>query len=463
MSLPEVINNDLEPPTPSQLQLIIITCKASLGCNINLQLMAKNLPLNEHITGKFLVDVVDEGNGISKNKNKSSHRKNSNKPPKKVSRKDFSNQCTVVVRIGDDSREINLKIFGNGKIVITGSLSKDCGKVAVQLLKKYTRDLMDTYQIRSDIKLTNLFDNVASYLKYINKNYLIFLKFCSIYNINVDLRLDLVLNKKFVSKYKEQSDEPCDPIKEGVLSSATDDDLDKYLRMIQVFNICHMYVTNEALLKQLTDTNDPIHHLIHDLFEFKPRTLPITFDLASFDQDFEVIVENYNTVFNSGFNHNRELFTQILNDKYKTNGTITSAKFEPTNYQGINVKYVSRVLCHPACTSTGKKKNTKCLCKEISFLIFQKGKIIITGGRFWEQLIDGYNVITNILKNEYQNIYVEKQIKRVTDQDLPRQISDVEEDGSKVMYLNISKQIAENPRNVYLLKQFGLLDDYLTS
>jgi TATA-box binding protein (TBP) (component of TFIID and TFIIIB) len=101
----------------------------------------------------------------------------------------------------------------------------------------------------------------------------------------------------------------------------------------------------------------------------------------------------------------------------------------------------------------------KCLCKEISFLIFQEGNIIITGGRYWEQLLDGYNVITNIIKKEYQHIVVEK-ISKSVESYVPAQIVKYTPDGRKITYLNKKKQIMENPRNLFLLKKIGLLDKY---
>jgi hypothetical protein len=238
-------------------------------------------------------------------------------------------------------------------------------------------------------------------------------------------------------------------------------DLDNYVRMIQTFNICHLYFPNDALLEALNRPDHFIHSIIGKLYDVQPVTLPLTFDLNAFGREFIVTVENYNTMCNSGFQINREVFTRILNDVYKKRGLISSAKFEPSNYQGINAKYISRIHCSPQCTSLGKKKNTKCRCKEISFLIFQEGNIIITGGRSWEQITDGYKVIMDILKDEYGTIAVtNKPLLHNTD-DLPSQIFDSAPDGTQLVYLNKRKQITENPRNVFLLKKLGIFKDYL--
>jgi hypothetical protein len=451
----------MDPPEPGPLKLIIITCKTYLDCNINLELLAKKIKLDDCVIGKKLLGVIEEG--FVKNKPKSSHTRKRIKPIKKNGRKDFSNQCTIIIKshsATENDRKINLKIFGNGMIVITGGLSKQEAIDAINNLKTRIVDLTDTYIISNTINFTGLFPNNQSYLKYINKNYLVFLQLFSIFEINIDLRLDLVLNKKFISKYP-LSDALCDPVGNELVRCSSPSDLEKYLMAIQIFNICHLYFSNHVLIDKLSDPSNEIHHIIRQLYDFKPVTLPITFDRTQFEEEFTVSIENYNTMFHSGFHNNRELLTQILNDKYKKNGTIASAKFEPSNYQGINVKYISRILCSHECDSCGKKRTSKCSCKEVSFLIFQEGNVIITGGRAWEQVMDGYNIITNILKTEYHNIVVENDpIGPHTDQDLPTTLTKHTSHGD-VVYINKKRQILENPRNMYLLKNIGLLDKYL--
>lgn len=452
------IDTDDVMPQPDQLKLIIVTCKTYLNCNLNLELIAKNLVLDDQIIGKKLLGIIEDGQIKKRTK---SHKKTI-KPGRKISRKDFSNQCTIIVQPPDSQKKLNLKIFGNGKIVITGGLSKEEGKYAVTVLKNKIQHLEDTYQIIPNSHFSDHFENIGTYLKYISKNYLIFLKFFSLYGINIDLRLDIILNKKLVGKYIDSDIKIADLVTHEIIKCDQPKDLEGYLRLIQTFNICHLYYPNDVFLKKLNQPNDFIHGIINRLYQFDRVTLPLTFDMDSFNRDFVVTVENYNTMFNCGFQNNREIFTQILNNKYKANGIIASAKFEPSNYQGINVKYVSRVLCHPTCKSTGSKKNTKCLCKEISFLIFQEGNMIITGGRHWEQLMDGYNVIVGIIREEYRHIVVAK-TKKISYTETPTQITKAGPEGQKLIFLNKKKQIMENPRNLFLLKKFGLFDKYVNT
>jgi len=446
-------------PEPDQLKLIIVTCKTYLNCNINLELLAKKLVLDDQIIGKKLLGIIEEGQIKSKTKK-------AMKTSRRTTRKDFSNQCTIIVKPLTSDKKLNLKIFGNGKIVITGGLSKDEGKIVVNILKQKVKDLEDSYTIKPNSKFSDYFDSSSAYLKFIAKNYLVFLKIFSLYGINIDLRLDLILNKKFIEKYTNLDQDldldQCDPIQKGFLQYNDPLDIDKYLRMVQIFNIIHLYFPNQILLEKLDKPDNNLHTIMKNLYESKTEILPLTFDKDLFDKEINVSIENYNTMFNAGFQNNREIFTQILNDKYKSQGLISSAKFEPSNYQGINVKYISRVLCKSNCKSMGKKKNHHCLCKEVSFLIFQEGNVIITGGRFWEQLLDGYRVITDIMKNEYSSIVVEKNITS-TDDDNPPYIIKTLPTGKKIVYLNKRMQINNNPRNVFLLKKLNLLNHYYLS
>ena len=57
----EVGSGSVFEPEPSQLRLIIVTCKTYLNCNINLDLLARCLPLDHEIIGKKLIGVITEG------------------------------------------------------------------------------------------------------------------------------------------------------------------------------------------------------------------------------------------------------------------------------------------------------------------------------------------------------------------------------------------------------------------
>lgn len=464
-------------PKPSELELIVITCDVSLNMNLNLNLIGRLLPIDDEIIGVKLLNVCSRGKVKNKQARdpqlKEKKKKDGTKKPEPKKRKDFSNQCTIVIKPPNSDNELNLKLFGNGKIVITGGLNKEEGYEAVKILRDKIKPLEDDYQIRHSTQIKNYFDDADKYIKYMNKYYLIFLKIFALYGIDIDLKLDLILNKKRIKKYQmihnlghlhevdlmELDIEHL--IKNKLLMSYKDDlDLEKFLKMIQVFDICHHYFTDKNLSAKLDDLEDPIHQLIGKLYNGDLVRLPVTFDVDQFNQPIEVRIQNYNTIFMCNFHIDRKKFTEIMNTNYKHK--ICSAKFEPTLYQGINTKYISRVCCSDSCVSSGKKKVSLCPCKEISFLIFQEGKIIITGGREWSQILDGYQVITQILRDEYDTVVIEQKIQdnSITNH-LPNQINKQHEDGSVTIYLNKLQYVKGNPRNCYLLKKMGLLDKYV--
>lgn len=474
------LKKKLPAPESSELQLIVVTCHVPLNMNLNLNLIGRLLMIDDEILGVKLLNVCSRGQVKSKTARdptyKTRVKKDGTKKPDPKKRKDFSNQCTIVVKPKGSDRQLNLKVFGNGKIVITGGLTKQEAYQAVDILRTKIRYLEDDYQIIKNTQFKTYFDCTAKYIKYITKYYLIFLKLFSLHGINIDLKLDLLLNKKKIKKYpiiNKISNKSIETdlndidiyelITNKILLSAKDEkDLVDFLRMIQVFDICHHYFTDKDMATKLDDPKDDIHKLITGLYNFDKVRLPVTFNLAEFDRSFDVTIQNYNTIFMCNYHIDRKRFTEILNTTYKNK--ICSAKFEPTTYQGINTKYISRICCpnKDMCTSQGKKKVSICPCKEVSFLIFQEGKIIITGGRKWEQIMEGYNVITQILKDEYYNVMIENRVV-ISDiqNNLPAQINKQNKDGTQTIYLNKLQQITENPRNFYLLKKMGILEKYI--
>ena len=162
-------------------------------------------------------------------------------------------------------------------------------------------------------------------------------------------------------------------------------------------------------------------------------------------------IQNFNTMFALNYNIDRDQLTININNKY-INDEMDPVRFDPSSYQGIKAKYISRVGCIiPNCKSTGSKKSTvKCICKKLSFLIFQN-KTMVTGGRHWPQIMDGYNKIKSIIENEYDDIKINEDNKKEKNK-LPKEI---EINGH--LYLNKNILIYENPRNLFILKSLGFI------
>jgi len=481
--LEELDDIDFLPET-GELVLIVCTCRAILNSYINLNLIAKNLKLTENIVGKKMINVITEGD-IKVKKNIRSKRIQK----KQKKRMDFSNQLTLIVNLYEkyshdsnieienntesntdpyylkllndaltrrqeknisngkskDFVQLNLKIFGNGKIMITGGLTIEECKKAVMLFQEASIDLTDYIQIDVSLELNDLFINVNDYCKFIKNYHLHILKLFTIFEIDVDLHIDLIINKKTSKKYGTYT---INEFMNSLLTS-TPENINKYSKLIQVFKIVHLYYPDKLLLNLLKSDDEFILSLITQLYNGNSIKFPSTFTKDMYIKTPEMSIQNYNTIFGLNYNIDRDQLTININNKY-INAEMDPVRFDPSSYQGIKAKYISRVGCIiPNCKSTGSKKSiVKCLCKKLSFLIFQN-KTIVTGGRHWPQIMDGYNKIKTIIENEYDDIKINEDNKKEKNK-LPKEI---EINGH--LYLNKNILIYENPRNLFILKNLG--------
>ena len=114
-----------------------------------------------------------------------------------------------------------------------------------------------------------------------------------------------------------------------------------------------------------------------------------------------------NSNFSCGFFINRNILSKIL--KYKYN---LQPIYDPCSYPGIQCKFYYNIdtiehkgLCNCEEKCYFKKKKEKKNCKEISFMIFRTGSVLIVGHADEIILQIVYNFIKNLLINEYDEIY----------------------------------------------------------
>ena len=477
-----IISEDGNGKLTKDLIFIVATSRAITNSFINLNLIARKLKLDDVIVGKKMINVIIEGSIKTKIKPKNKMLK------KQKKRADFSNQLTLIINLynieplytddpfynrllkeaierrrtnniinGKDPNltQLNLKIFGNGKIMITGGLTiKECEK-AVEIFQNASSDLEDYLEIDTTVTLNDLFYDVQHYSKYLKKYYLHFLKLFIILEIDIDLNIDLIMNKKSLEKYEISNgvfkningysiNETID-----ILISGSKENIKKYSDVIQAFNIIHLYYPEGILLDKLKASDKEVIDYIIRLYNGEKILFPITFTKDLFTARPEMSIQNYNTMFSTTFNIDRDELTNIINRSYISDN-MSPARFDPSTYQGIKSKYISRIGCNSACSSSGSKKSKTCCCKELTFLIFQN-KIIVTGGRLWDQLIDGYTHIKNIIEKEYKNIKIPE------DNFIKRQHEPAVFESNGITYLNKYNLIYENPRNYYILKQLKLI------
>jgi hypothetical protein len=123
------------------------------------------------------------------------------------------------------------------------------------------------------------------------------------------------------------------------------------------------------------------------------------------DDSNETVLINSN--FNCGFYINREVLYDILKMKYNI-----QAIYDPCSYPGIQCKfYYNPDICIQSGSQISEEnKHLYKNVKEVSFMIFRTGSVLIVGRCDEEVLMIIYEFLKVILHNEYRNI-CQKNIK----------------------------------------------------
>lgn len=145
----------------------------------------------------------------------------------------------------------------------------------------------------------------------------------------------------------------------------------------------------ELLLKQIITTLQPY----------------IDFPLGYKDDSNETVLINSN--FNCGFFINREILYDILKSKYNIHSI-----YDPCSYPGIQSKfyYNPDIGIQTGCQISEENRSLYTDVKEVSFMIFRTGSVLIVGKCDENVLMIIYEFLKNILTNEYKNIY-QKNVK----------------------------------------------------
>jgi len=141
--------------------------------------------------------------------------------------------------------------------------------------------------------------------------------------------------------------------------------------------------TFELILNQIIETLQPY---VEENLEYKENTN-------------ETVLINSN--FNCGFFINREIFYEILKFKYNIQSI-----YDPCSYPGIQCKfyYNPDVGLQNGCQISEENRHLFKDIKEVSFMIFRTGSVLIVGRCDENVLIIIYEFLKIILTNEYKNI-----------------------------------------------------------
>lgn len=130
-------NYDLYP-SPSELRISTMTATCKTLLNVNLYIIYKYIDIQNYDSNNEGVIKIEYGNENIRGTSKKNIENKKNKK-KKV----FYNQATIIFKILSNNvmKEVNLKIFTNGNIQMTGLKKIEDGKKVVNLFYEHTKNL----------------------------------------------------------------------------------------------------------------------------------------------------------------------------------------------------------------------------------------------------------------------------------------------------------------------------------
>jgi hypothetical protein len=204
-------------------------------------------------------------------------------------------------------------------------------------------------------------------------------------------------------------------------------------RVQNIFKEFHVKVFNTGKLEIPGVQSEPVFDMI--LNQVLETLQPYVEEKLGYKENTnETVLINSN--FNCGFFINRETFYDILKFKYNIQSI-----YDPCSYPGIQCKfyYNPDVELQNGCQISEENKHLYSNVKEVSFMIFRTGSVLIVGRCDENVLMIIYEFLKIILNNEYKNI-CQKIIKTGDD----GEIATVKDKKKKVRRKNITIEIA-NP------------------
>ena len=327
-----------------------------------------------------LIKIKHEGDSFGRCKKDTSRRKT---PSKR-----FQNQITFYVRLLDNiNLDMNEAIVKNNVYsfeVPIGTLSNTMKIIPSDSLSKTQKLFLKIVISEPKVKVPFLaFDSVVSLSK----------------NTNVVISLAEIVRCKTVTIHMHSNiDNPSKYIKNIALLSITD------VNMF-MFNTGKIKVANT---KKTGDISRAFNILKDDLLEsdILPELKEIIDNHFVIKDQSTVMI---NTDFDCNYILNRETLFRFLREKYGY-----TCSYEPCIHPAVIVKYYYNALYSSGkCECCARGANTICRgkgngdgvreCKTVTILIFQSGRVIITGGRYLIQAQKAYEFITTVLQNNFHN------------------------------------------------------------
>lgn len=402
--------------TPSKpiINISTITLSTQLPfCELNLTNIGKYLDIDDDIAGlkyNYADLSVIKGKYLT-----TVYKKSKIKNDDKINKTLFYNQISIIIN------NINVKLFGNGSLHLTGCKNINDG---VKITKKIYEKLMTLINVKDTILLTKdmngvLLDKDNLIYSYNNKQIIGHKKNEKLYIINkkeyvIDHHTNMFISNKLETQ-RRKFIYNFDGVKIGQSKIELLKNKNKfYKKNINInfdYNNNLIYHNNDLIIGKITyDFDDNLvtkPDMIQDILEIEYSCNPfinkdyyINTNDDSFIDKIDLNVNCINVYFNINFTINRQRFYEKL---IKSNYI---CKYKPESYSGIKLLYKIPL--------SGNKNglcicNKKCTCLNITFLIFQSGNVIATGFKTIEQI----DIITSEfldICNDFKDIIQKKTI-----------------------------------------------------
>lgn len=425
--------NQCQQMYPINYKVSTITMTMQIpDCQFNLNNIGRYLDIDDTILGiKY-----HYGNGESIIKGKyltAIYKKSKSKNENKINKKLFYNQVSLIIKhIGKDKDNkkcdqniVNVKIFGNGSLHLTGVKNTLEGQEIVLILYKKLEIFKNTFSTILLTKDTNgvyldSSNNVYS-TQHSNKTIIGYKLTSSIYVINkkeyyiTDIDIDSSKKLRVFMSNKLEAKRT-----RNILNM--DGKNIGYSKINLIRNKSKLYKNNSNIHFDKNfifyDGNGTSTIIGNISYEIIPQVIlsENTLNLIEYNYNCnpfitEPIKEKLNNISNLNMNVNtiniyfkldfelnrQRLFNKLLELNYIT-------EYTPEKYSGVKLTYKinQNYLNDGKCLC-----NNKCTCNNITFLIFQSGNIIVTGFKNINDIPDILNTFKDII-NKISNTIIKK-------------------------------------------------------
>lgn len=386
MSIVQVNNN-----APIDIKISTITMSSQLpDCTLNLTNIGKYLSIDDQIIG---IKYNYGDTSITKGKYSTTiYKKAKIKYVSKINKQLFYNQITLIVN--NCGNHVNVKLFGNGSLHLTGCKSLDEDKQIIKILYTKLKGLEQKNDIILLTKDSNgiLLDRDNIIYTYTNNQIVGYLK-DNVYIINkkeyeIDVNTGMFISKKAETQRKRILLN-FDGIEIGYCQIQLLKNKNKfYKKNVNIYyDWCNNLIYYKDIIigkleyninkKLITDKDS-----CADVLEINYNCNPFINSEYKLNKEiFDTNINCINIYFNINFKINRQkLYEKLISLDY-------ICKYKPESYSGIKMIYKMHIESdylhrdrdteynysgHCIC-------NSKCTCTNITFLIFQSGNIIATG------------------------------------------------------------------------------------